>query len=85
MLASVGEFIEAFIGKGSKGTLKITDHNPVWSELEKANPNILKIFCIFLNLFLNVQIKNNLENIIWKAWKGCKLCKYHVNSMVISC
>ena len=36
-------------------------------------------------LSMNMKIINNLENIIFTACKLCKLCKYYVNSMVISC
>ena len=34
---------------------------------------------------LNVQIRNNFKNIIFIACKWSKICKYYVNSMVISC
>ena len=36
-------------------------------------------------LSLKMQIRNNWENIIFTACKWCKLHKYYVNSMVISC
>ena len=34
---------------------------------------------------LNVQIRNNVKNILFIACKLSKICKYYVNSMVISC
>ena len=33
---------------------------------------------------MNVQIRNNFENIIFIAWKWCTIYKYYVNSMVMS-
>ena len=33
---------------------------------------------------LNVQIRNTFKNIIFIGCKWCKICKYYVNSMVIS-
>ena len=33
---------------------------------------------------LNVQIRNNFKNVIFITCKWCKICKYYVNSMVIS-
>ena len=35
--------------------------------------------------YLNVQNRNNLKNTIFIVCKGCKTCKYYVNSMVILC
>ena len=35
--------------------------------------------------FLNVQFRNYLKNVIFIAYKGCKICKWYVNSIVISC
>ena len=34
--------------------------------------------------FLNTQIRNELKNVIFIAFKGCKIFKYYINSMVIS-
>ena len=34
---------------------------------------------------LNVQIRNNFNNVIFIAYNWCKICKYYVNSTVISC
>ena len=34
---------------------------------------------------LNVQIINNFQNIVFIACKCSNICKYYVNSMVISC
>ena len=42
---------------------------------------VCQIFC----LIWNVQIRNNFKNIIFEACKWCKICKYYVNSMAISC
>ena len=48
------------------------------------------VFAKFTNIsakfeFLNMQIKNNFKNVIFIACKWCKVFKYSVNSMVISC
>ena len=34
---------------------------------------------------LNVQIRNNFKNIIFIAFKWCKIFNYYVNSIIISC
>ena len=46
------------------------------------SPNLL----FFLpNLdFWTCKLKNNFKNFTFIAWKWCKICKYYVNSMVIS-
>ena len=57
-------------------------------------PHVVTFFFRFLAKFvkfsskfwsLNVQIRNNLENVIFISCKWYKLCKYYVNSIVISC
>ena len=35
--------------------------------------------------FLNVQFRNYLKNVIFIAYKWCKICKLYVNSIVVSC
>ena len=47
----------------------------------------VKLFFRFSAKFgsLNMHIRNNFKNIIFIACKWCKICKYYVNSMVISC
>ena len=35
--------------------------------------------------FLNMQVRTNFQNVIFKTCKGCKIYKYFVNSIVISC
>ena len=44
-------------------------------------------FVKFLAKFgsLKMQIRYNFKNITFIAFKGKKVCKYYVNSMVISC
>ena len=39
----------------------------------------------FLCAIWNVQIRNYLEKIIFVPCKWCKICKYYVNCMAISC
>ena len=34
--------------------------------------------------FFKVQIRNNLKNVFFIAFKLCKIYKYYVNSLVIS-
>ena len=47
---------------------------------------IFRLICKFSAKFgsLNVPIRNNIENIIFIAFKWSKICKYFVNSMLIS-
>ena len=35
--------------------------------------------------YFNLQIRNTFKNVIFIVYKRCKICKYQVNSMVISC
>ena len=67
------------------------------SDLEKTNSMNSAEFNFFVRFsakledfsakfgFLDVQVRNNFQNVIFIACKWCKICKYYVNSMVISC
>ena len=50
---------------------------------KRFSAKYVHFFAKFLSL--NVKIRNNLKNIIFIACKWCKLSKYFVNNMVISC
>ena len=46
---------------------------------------LLNLLIFLPNYYLNMQIRKHLKNILYTACKWCKLCKFYVNSMVLSC
>ena len=72
--------------------LKPTTYRLGKNKLHKLHGvNFFKRFSAkFVNFFakfgcLNLHIRNNLNNVIFIACKWSKICKYFVNSIVISC
>ena len=37
------------------------------------------------SIFLDMKVRTNFQNVILIACRWCKMCKYYLNSMVISC